>query len=45
MANPAIISSWLAFPVDKVLEFMSSFMSPCILNVLNFILFVILCYY
>jgi len=42
VVNPAVVSGWVSFPMDEVLEFMSSFMSPCILNVLYFVLFVIL---
>jgi len=42
MVDPAVISGWISFLVDKVLEFTSSSMSPCILNVLYFVFFVIL---
>ena len=42
MVDPAIVSGWVPFPVDKVLEFTSSSMSPCISNVPCFILFIIL---
>jgi len=42
VVNPAVISSWVSFPMDEVLEFTSSSVSPCILNVLYFIFFVIL---
>ena len=42
VVNPAVVSGWVSFPVDEVLEFMSSSMSSCILNVFYFILFVIL---
>jgi hypothetical protein len=42
VVDPAVVSGWVSFPMDEVLEFASSSMSPCILNVLYFILFVIL---
>ena len=42
MVDPAVVSSWVSFPMDKVLEFTSSSVSPCISNVLYFVLFVIL---
>ena len=42
VVNPAIISGWVPFPMDEVLEFTSSSVSPCISNVLYFVFFVIL---
>ena len=42
VVDPAVISGWVPFPVDEVLEFTSSSVSPCISNVLYFVFFVIL---
>ena len=42
VVDPAVISGWVPFPMDEVLEFTSSSVSPCISNVLYFVLFVIL---
>ena len=42
VVDPAVISSWVPFPMDEVLEFTSSFVSPCISNVLYFVFFIIL---
>jgi hypothetical protein len=42
VVDPAVVSSWVPFLMDEVLEFTSSSMSPCISNVLYFIFFVIL---
>jgi hypothetical protein len=42
VVNPAIVSGWVSFPMDEVLEFMSSSVSPCISNVLYFVFFIIL---
>ena len=42
VVDPAVISGWVPFPMDKVLEFMSSSVPSCVLNVFYFILFVIL---
>jgi hypothetical protein len=42
MVNPTVISDWVSFPMDEVLEFTSSSMSSCISNVFYFILFIIL---
>jgi hypothetical protein len=38
----AVVSGWVSFLMDEVLEFTSSSVSPCISNVLYFIFFVIL---
>jgi len=45
VVDPAVVSSWVSFLMDEVLEFTSSSMSPCISNVLYFIFFVILLRY
>ena len=42
VVDPTVISGWVPFPMDEVLEFTSSSMSPGISNVLYFVLFVIL---
>ena len=42
VVDPAVVSGWVSFPMDEVLEFTSSSMSPSISNVLHFVLFVIL---
>jgi hypothetical protein len=42
VVNPAVISGWVSFPMDEVLEFTSPSMSSCILNVFYFIFFIIL---
>jgi hypothetical protein len=42
VVDPAVVSSWVSFPMDEVLEFTSSSVSPCISNVLYFVFFVIL---
>jgi len=42
MVNPTVVSGWVPFPMDEVLEFTSSSVSSCILNVFYFIFFVIL---
>ena len=42
VVDPAVVSGWVSFPMDEVLEFTSSSMSPGISNVLYFVLFVIL---
>jgi hypothetical protein len=42
VVDPTVVSGWVPFPMDEVLEFMSSSMSSCISNVLYFIFFVIL---
>ena len=42
VVNPAVVSGWVPFPMDEVLEFTSSSVSPCILNVLYFVFFIIL---
>jgi len=42
VVNPAVVSGWVSFPMDKVLEFTPSSVSPCISNVLYFVFFVIL---
>ena len=42
VVNPAVVSGWVSFPIDEVLEFTSSSVSSCISNVFYFILFIIL---
>jgi hypothetical protein len=42
VVDPAVVSGWVSFPMDKVLEFTSSSVSPCISNVLYFVFFIIL---
>jgi hypothetical protein len=42
VVDPTVISGWVSFPMDEVLEFTSSFMSPGISNVLYFVFFIIL---
>jgi hypothetical protein len=42
VVNPAVVSSWVSFPIDKVLEFTSSSMPSRVSNVFYFILFIIL---
>ena len=42
VVDPAVVSGWVSFPMDKVLEFTSSSVSSCISNVLYFVFFVIL---
>ena len=42
VVDPAVVSGWVSFPMDEVLEFTSSSVSSCISNVLYFIFFVIL---
>jgi hypothetical protein len=42
VVDPAIVSGWVPFLMDEVLEFTSSSVSSCISNVLYFIFFVIL---
>ena len=42
VVDPTVISSWVPFPMDEVLEFTSSSVSSCISNVLYFVFFVIL---
>jgi hypothetical protein len=42
VVDPTVISGWVPFPMDEVLEFTSSSMSPGISNVLYLVLFVIL---
>jgi len=42
VVDPAVVSGWVSFPMDEVLEFTSSSMSSCISNVLYFVFFVIL---
>ena len=42
VVDPAVISGWVPFPMDEVLEFTSPSVSSCISNVLYFVFFVIL---
>ena len=42
VVNPAVVSGWVSFLMDEVLEFTSSSVSSCISNVFYFILFIIL---
>jgi hypothetical protein len=42
VVDPAVVSGWVSFPIDEVLEFTSSSVSSRILNVFYFILFIIL---
>ena len=42
VVDPAVVSGWVSFPMDEVLEFTSSSVSPCVLNVLYFVFFIIL---
>jgi hypothetical protein len=42
VVDPAVVSGWVPFPMDEVLEFTSSSVSPGISNVLYFIFFIIL---
>jgi len=42
VVDPAVISGWVSFPIDEVLEFTSSSRSPYVSNVLYFVFFVIL---
>jgi hypothetical protein len=42
MVDPAVVSSWVSYSMDEVLEFMSSSMPPCVINVFHFVFFVIL---
>jgi hypothetical protein len=42
VVDPAVISSWVSFPMDEVLEFTSSPVSSCISNVFYFVFFIIL---
>jgi hypothetical protein len=42
VVNPAVVSGWVSFPVDEVLEFTSSSMSSYISNMFYFIFFIIL---
>ena len=42
VVNPTVVSGWVPFPIDEVLEFTSSSVSPGISNVLYFVLFIIL---
>jgi hypothetical protein len=42
VVDPAVVSGWVPFPMDEVLEFTSSSVSSCISNVLYFVFFVIL---
>ena len=42
VVNPAVVSSWVSFPIDEVLEFTSSSMPSHVSNVFYFILFIIL---
>jgi hypothetical protein len=41
VVDPAVVSGWVPFPMDEVLEFTSSSVSSCISNVLYFVFFVI----
>jgi len=45
VVDSAVISSWVPFLMDEVLEFMSSSMSSCISNVFYFVFIVILFHY
>ena len=42
VVDPTVVSGWVSLPMDEVLEFTSSSVSPCISNVLYFVFFVIL---
>ena len=42
VVDPTVVSGWVSFPMDEVLEFTSSSVSPCVSNVLYFVFFVIL---
>jgi len=42
VVDPTVVSGWVPFPMDEVLEFTSFSVSPSISNVLYFIFFVIL---
>ena len=41
VVDPAVVSGWVSFLMDEVLEFTSSSVSPCISNVLYFVFFII----
>ena len=42
MVDPTVVSGWVSFPIDEVLEFTSSSMSSYISNMFYFIFFIIL---